>query len=68
MRRGASNESDDANDLDEIEIQKGLLQVGKALQFLHESAKLVHSNLTPEAIVINAKVSATDCHNIGVGL
>lgn len=57
MRRGASNTSDDDNDLDEIEIQKGLLQVGKALQFLHESAKLVHSNLTPEAIVINAKVA-----------
>lgn len=45
-------------ELDEIEIQKGLLQIGKALQFLHESAKLVHSNLTPDAIVINAKVGA----------
>jgi SCY1-like protein 2 len=42
-------------ELDEIEIQKGLLQIGKALQFLHESAKLVHCNLTPDAIVINAK-------------
>lgn len=55
MRRGSSNASDDADELDEIEIQKGLLQIGKALQFLHESAKLVHCNLTPEAIVINAK-------------
>jgi len=43
-------------ELDEIEIQKGLLQIGKALQFLHESAKLVHSNLTPDAIIVNAKV------------
>ncbi|POW01735.1 hypothetical protein PSHT_12408 [Puccinia striiformis] len=37
------------------ETQKGLLQIGKGLQFLHESAKLVHCNLTPEAIIINAK-------------
>lgn len=43
-------------DLDEIEIQKGLLQIGKALQFLHESANLVHCNLTPDAIIINSKV------------
>lgn len=32
-------------------------QLGKGLQFLHESAKLVHGNLTPEAVIINAKVS-----------
>lgn len=42
-------------ELDELEIQKGLLQVAKGLQFLHESAKLVHGNFTPEAIYINAK-------------
>ncbi|KAL9059700.1 MAG: hypothetical protein Q9162_001001 [Coniocarpon cinnabarinum] len=42
-------------ELDELEIQKGLLQVGKGLEFLHESANLVHANLTPEAIFINAK-------------
>lgn len=42
-------------DMDEIEIQKGLLQIGKGLEFLHESAGLVHGNLTPEAIYINAK-------------
>lgn len=42
-------------ELDEVETQKGLLQIGKGLQFLHESAKLVHGNLTPEAIIINAK-------------
>lgn len=44
-------------ELDEVEIQKGLSQLAKGLQFLHESAKLVHGNLTPEAVVINAKVS-----------
>ncbi|CAO3614011.1 unnamed protein product [Cunninghamella echinulata] len=41
-------------DLDELEIQKGLLQVGKGLQFLND-AKVVHHNLTPEAIFVNAK-------------
>ncbi|TKA80329.1 hypothetical protein B0A55_02207 [Friedmanniomyces simplex] len=42
-------------EIDELEIQKGLLQLGKGLQFLHESAGLVHANLTPEAVMINAK-------------
>ncbi|OAV97373.1 SCY1 protein kinase [Puccinia triticina 1-1 BBBD Race 1] len=42
-------------ELDEVETQRGLLQIGKGLQFLHESAKLVHCNLTPNAIIINAK-------------
>ena len=40
-------------EMDELEIQKGLLQVAKGLEFLHESAGLVHGNLTPEAIFIN---------------
>ncbi len=43
-------------EIDELEIQKGLLQVAQGLEFLHESAGLVHGNLTPEAIYINAKV------------
>lgn len=43
-------------EIDELEIQKGLLQISKALEFLHEAAGLVHGNLTPEAILINAKV------------
>lgn len=42
-------------EMDELEIQKGLLQVAKGLEFLHESAGLVHGNLNPEAIFINAK-------------
>ena len=42
-------------EIDELEIQKGLLQVAKGLEFLHDSAKLVHGNLTPDAIIINAK-------------
>jgi SCY1-like protein 2 len=44
-------------EIDELEIQKGLLQISKALEFLHENAGLVHGNLTPDAIFINAKVS-----------
>ena len=42
-------------ELDELEVQKGLLQIAKGLEFLHNSAKLVHGNLTPDAIFINAK-------------
>lgn len=42
-------------EIDELEIQKGLLQLGKGLEFLHESGGLVHANLTPEAIMVNAK-------------
>jgi len=42
-------------ELNELEIQKGLLQLGKGLEFLHESAGLVHANLTPEAVIVNAK-------------
>lgn len=46
-------------EIDELEIQKGLLQIGKGLEFLHESAKLVHANLTPEAIFVNAKACSS---------
>lgn len=42
-------------EIDELEIQKGLLQLAKGLEFLHESAGLVHANLTPEAVFVNAK-------------
>ncbi|KAF9770903.1 hypothetical protein IL306_011475 [Fusarium sp. DS 682] len=36
-------------EIDELEIQKGLLQVSKALEFLHENAGIVHGNLTPDS-------------------
>ncbi|OTB11182.1 hypothetical protein K445DRAFT_322368 [Daldinia sp. EC12] len=42
-------------EIDELEVQKGLLQISKALEFLHENAGLVHANLTPDAVLINAK-------------
>ncbi|KAI7859992.1 hypothetical protein BDC45DRAFT_166554 [Circinella umbellata] len=41
-------------EVDELEIQKGLSQVGKGMQFLND-AKVVHHNLTPESIFVNAK-------------
>lgn len=44
------------DELDELEIQSGLSSLTKALQFLHESAMIVHSNLTPQAVYINLKV------------
>ncbi|KDQ16224.1 hypothetical protein BOTBODRAFT_54054 [Botryobasidium botryosum FD-172 SS1] len=52
-------------ELDEIEIQKGILQLTKGLAFLHTSARLVHSNLTPNTIIINA---AGDWKISGLGL
>ncbi|KAJ1934314.1 Protein kinase domain-containing protein ppk32, partial [Linderina pennispora] len=42
-------------ELDDLEIQKGLLQVTKGLEFLHQDAKIVHGNLVPASILINAK-------------
>lgn len=40
--------------LDEVEVQKGLVTVSRALEFLHQ-ANMVHSNVTPDAILINVK-------------
>lgn len=42
-------------DLDEVEIQKGTLQIAKGLAFLHQQARMVHLNLSPDAILINSK-------------
>ncbi|KAJ9096785.1 hypothetical protein QFC21_005056 [Naganishia friedmannii] len=52
-QRGRKEEVEE--ELDEVEIQKGVLQLAKALSFLHNQAKLVHLNINPEAIVINTK-------------
>ncbi|UZJ56775.1 hypothetical protein CBS101457_006095 [Exobasidium rhododendri] len=40
--------------LDEVEIQKGLLQVARGLEFLH-GAGFVHGNLTTESVLVNIK-------------
>ena len=45
---------DPAHQLDEVELQKGFLQLARALDFLHD-AKLVHTNLTSMSVVMNAK-------------
>ncbi|KAJ3559888.1 hypothetical protein NM688_g66 [Phlebia brevispora] len=52
-------------ELDEVEIQKGILQLCKGLTFLHDSARLIHTNITPESILIN---SAGDWKISGLGL
>ncbi|KAK6198822.1 kinase-like domain-containing protein [Scheffersomyces amazonensis] len=38
---------------DELNIQKGLLQVSKGLQFLHNYCSIIHFNLQPSSIFIN---------------
>ena len=38
-------------------IQKGVLQISKGPNFLHQFAKLVHANLTPWTVLINDVVS-----------
>ncbi|KZT03514.1 kinase-like protein [Laetiporus sulphureus 93-53] len=52
-------------ELDEVEIQKGILQVCKGLAFLHSSARTIHTNVTPEAVLIN---SSGDWKISGLGL
>lgn len=51
-------------EIDELEIQKGLLQIAKGLEFLNESAGLVHGNFCPEAIIINAKVCLASTYKL----
>lgn len=41
--------------LDDITIQKGLLQVSKGLQFLHNQCHVVHFNLQPSSVFINTQ-------------
>ncbi|KAJ3985207.1 other/SCY1 protein kinase [Lentinula detonsa] len=52
-------------ELDEVEIQKGILQICKGLSFLHSSAQLIHSHLCPESVIINR---AGDWKISGLGL
>ncbi|KAI9151027.1 Protein kinase domain-containing protein ppk32 [Blastocladiella emersonii ATCC 22665] len=51
----ALDKSVERYELDELEIQKGVLQLTKGLRFCHDDAKLVHANLVPESIYVNAK-------------
>ncbi|KAF7966844.1 hypothetical protein HWV62_36889 [Athelia sp. TMB] len=52
-------------ELDEVEIQKGILQLCKGLEFMHNSGRIIHSNINPETIIIN---SAGDWKIAGLGL
>ncbi|KIO24498.1 hypothetical protein M407DRAFT_26107 [Tulasnella calospora MUT 4182] len=66
--QGSSSSSSSRNaalELDEIEIQKGILQLTKGLAFLHQSARLVHSNLKIGSVVLN---SLGDWKICGLGL
>ncbi|KAM4749546.1 SCY1-like protein 2 [Rhinophrynus dorsalis] len=37
----------------DVETKYGLLQVSEGLSFLHSSVKMIHSNLTPENLILN---------------
>lgn len=41
--------------LDELSIQKGLLEVSKGLQFLHKNCNTIHFNLQPSSVYINGQ-------------
>uniref|UniRef100_A0A7E4V891 Protein kinase domain-containing protein n=1 Tax=Panagrellus redivivus TaxID=6233 RepID=A0A7E4V891_PANRE len=41
--------------LEDIEIRHGLFQLGEALAFLHNDAKLLHGNICPSSVIINEK-------------
>ncbi|XP_071453052.1 SCY1-like protein 2 [Hetaerina americana] len=38
----------------ELEIKYGLMQIGQGLTFLHNDVKLLHRNICPECVVVNA--------------
>lgn len=42
-------------ELDELAIQKGLLQVSEGLDFLHNTAASVHLDIQPSSVLINVK-------------
>ncbi|KAJ2723104.1 Protein kinase domain-containing protein ppk32 [Coemansia sp. Benny D115] len=45
----------DKEALDEMAVQHGLLQLSEALVFLHRDARLVHGNLVPGSVLIDAR-------------
>ncbi|KAJ2078938.1 Protein kinase domain-containing protein ppk32 [Coemansia sp. RSA 988] len=55
---------DDNQELEQLEVQMGLLQVVRALRFLHGDAQLVHGALEPQCILI---ASSGDWKLCGLG-
>ncbi|KAF8487763.1 kinase-like domain-containing protein [Gautieria morchelliformis] len=53
-------------ELDEVEIQKGILQLCKGLDFLHTSARLIHSNISPSMLMYDTCIG--DWKISGLGL
>ena len=51
----AGSSSLDSGELDEIVIQKGVLQLAEGLNFLHTAAGLVHLDIQPSSVLINVK-------------
>ncbi|KAA8915344.1 hypothetical protein TRICI_002506 [Trichomonascus ciferrii] len=45
----------DENDLDDLTIQKGLLQIIEGVLFLHNNAGMVHLDLQPDSIMVDSK-------------
>ncbi|KAJ2803495.1 Protein kinase domain-containing protein ppk32 [Coemansia guatemalensis] len=45
---------DNSQELEQLEVQMGLLQIVRALRFLHGDAQLVHGALEPQCILIAA--------------
>lgn len=43
------------NTEDELSITKGLLEISKGLQFLHNFCSIVHLNLQPQSVFVNAQ-------------
>ncbi|KJH43996.1 HEAT repeat protein [Dictyocaulus viviparus] len=40
----------------DMERKHGLLQLGEALSFLHNDARILHRNVTPESVIVNDRV------------
>jgi SCY1-like protein 2 len=37
-----------------VEIKYGLMQLAEALQFIHKEGRLLHMNICPENVIVNA--------------
>ncbi|KAJ1721750.1 Protein kinase domain-containing protein ppk32 [Coemansia erecta] len=55
QRGGTVHVLGEAYELDELEMQKGLLQVARGLEFLHEGAGVVHGNLRPASVLVDGR-------------